>query len=268
MVFAAACGSIANKSPDASPGIDSHVSVDGPTTDAVTCAANPIGLEGRWRGEMNTNDDTMAHNGTAVGTNLGYAPGKHGFAFLLDGTTNVIAVDDGDALWPAASFSLEAWVKTTSHGNVISKYQCGGYCPANDSQAYYGLSVGGTGAVSFDIRTDASPTIIEATDTLHNVADGNWHHLVGVRDVTAMTAIVYVDGALAVSTNLPTDELGVLSNLDGETDPVVIGGSAIAGAGGYNGFFAGAIDEVSYYTSALSATQVAAIYNAPQGECQ
>jgi hypothetical protein len=257
------CGSVAGHHPDA--GIDAapgDASIDGPP-----CAANPAGLAGRWRGEMNPSDDTAAHNGTPIGNNLGYAPGQHGLAFLLDGATNVVSISDGDALWPAASFSVEAWVKTFASGNVISKYQCGGKCPSAVSTAYWALSVAGTGAAAFNLRTDAAQTIASVTDTLHDVHEGQWHHLVGVRDVPAATMTLYVDGALAVSANLPPDQLGAMTNTDGETDPVVIGGSQTAGATTYEGFLKGAIDDVSYYTSALTATQVSAIYHAPDGEC-
>lgn len=257
-----ACGSVAGNHPDAAPdSAPSDASTDGPT-----CAANPPGLAGRWRGEMNTTDDTAAHNGTPIGNNLGYAPGQHGLAFLLDGSTNVVSINDADTLWPAASFSLEAWVKTTSSGNVLSKYQCGGKCPSS-SNAYWALSVSAAGAASFSLRTDAAQTIASVTDTLHNVHDGQWHHLVGVRDLPAATMTLYVDGALAVSANLPADQLGAMTNTDGETDPVVIGGSQTAGALSYESFLKGAIDEVSYYASALTATQASAIYRAPDGEC-
>jgi 2-methylisocitrate lyase-like PEP mutase family enzyme len=40
-----------------------------------------------------------------------------------------------------------------------------------------------------------------------------------------------------------------------------------AGATTYTGFFAGAIDDVAFYASALTGAQVAAIYAAPDGEC-
>jgi hypothetical protein len=216
---------------------------------------------------MNASDDTGLHGGTPIGANFGYAPGEHGLAFLLDGSMNVVSIDDGDALWPDGSFSLEAWVKTITSGNAMSKYQCGKSCPSNVSTAYWALSVGASGAAAFALRTDASQNVATVTDTLHDVHDGKWHHLVGVRDVPSATMTLYVDGALAVSSNLPADEQGPMTNTDGETDPVVIGGAQIAGAATFGGFFGGAVDEVSYYAAALTASEVAAIYRAPEGEC-
>lgn len=228
------------------------------------CASNPPGLGGRWRGEMNANDETEAHHGVPTSNRVGYAPGKHGMAFSLDGTS-AIAIDDRETLWPAASFSLEAWIRTTSGGAIITKYQCGGLCPSGQSRAYWALWVGKTGTAAFHSRTDALDQIATVTDTLHDVHDGQWHHIVGVRDVANRTMSSYVDGTLAVSSNLQPGELGAMSDLDHEVDRVVIGGEE--GAGGVGSFFTGAIDEVSYYASALTASQVAAIYAARDGEC-
>ncbi len=104
----------------------------------------PANLNARWRGDSNTNDDSgNAYNGTAVGNNLSYTQGKHGMAFLFDGTTNEVKVDDGDALWPAPSFSVEAWVKTptSAPAQLVMKYQCAGACPAYKAYAYYSLRI-------------------------------------------------------------------------------------------------------------------------------
>jgi hypothetical protein len=262
----AGCGSVADKKPDAA--VQRDAPVDTPSIDGRTCAANPTGLVARFRGEMNVTDDLGTTTATAHGATLGYAPGKHGYAFLLDGSTNVITVDDGDTLWPSGSFSIEAWIKTTAAGVVLEKYQCQSFCPAGQSNAFWGMSVDGSGHPSFSIRTDAmSGSATSVTDSLHDVHDGSFHHLVGVRDTSTGTATLYVDGALGVASNLTAVELGVMSNLDGETDPVLIGSEVTGGTNTYNAFFSGAIDEVSYYSAALTAQQVNDIYTAPLGEC-
>jgi hypothetical protein len=87
--------------------------------DASMCVPRPSTLVAEWRGEMNANDSLASHyNGTTVG-NVTYTAGKHGMAFLFDGSSAYVTIDDSDALWPAASFSLEAWVNTTHPGGTL-----------------------------------------------------------------------------------------------------------------------------------------------------
>lgn len=265
VVALAACGSVGDKAKQDAP--DRDTAVDTTTIDGRTCAANPTGLALRYRGEMNLTDDLGTTTATAHGATLGYAPGKHGFAFLLDGSTNVITVDDADALWPADSFSIEAWVKTTAAGVVLEKYQCQNFCPGN-SNAFWSMSIDGSGHPSFSLRTNAdSGSVTSVTDSLHDVHDGSFHHLVGVRDTNAGTGTLYVDGAVGVASNLTAVQLGPMTNTDGETDPVLIGSQVTGGTNNFGAFFNGAIDEVSYYSSALTAQQVMDIYTAPLGEC-
>jgi hypothetical protein len=235
--------------------------------DAFTCAANPAGLAGRWRAEMNTNDDLNASPGTQIG-GVVYSPGKHGFAFVLDGT-KLVSVADNDALWPAESFSLEAWFKTTgtTSAQIMQKYQCSNTCPAGQSTALWAIGLGATGTPYFDVRTDASQNIVTLGDTQHTLNDGAWHHFVAVRDIAAAQLIMYVDGALAATTAITGTDLGALTNADSEADPITIGAGTVGGTNNHQSFFTGSIDEISYYGVALTATDVARIYAAPEGEC-
>lgn len=268
-----ACGKVGSTKPsDAAMQGDSPRPIDSPMVDArmpdgPTCFATPVGLGGRWRAEMTTTDDTNNSTSSTIGT-LGYAPSIHGYAFSLDGATT-IAVNDGDALWPSASFTLEAWVKMSgaaATNTVLSKYQCGNACPAG-SNALYGMYITSGGHPDFELRTDASANILQVMDTTKNVADGNWHYIAGVRDVPGNAANLYVDGALAVTVTLPSDETGAMTNTDASLDPIYLGASVTGGTTTNNSFFTGALDDVAYYAIALSASQVAAIWAAPQGEC-
>lgn len=238
---------------------------------APTCAATPPGLKARYRAENDATDVTGTFNGTTVGANFGYTPGKYGAAFLFDGVDDTVTIDDGDLLWPSASFSLEAWVRTsaTAAGFIIAKYACGDQCPANVSLAYFGIYVTQGGHPGFDFRPD-SPTqdITSVVASTVNIADGNWHHVVGVRDSTAAAGKVYVDGALAATVSAAAEQFGPMTNADSNVDLVTIGSKATGGqANSYDTRFTGAIDEVAIYHSALSAAQIAAIYAAPDGKC-
>lgn len=268
MAISAACGSVSsdNKQDAAMGQLDAPPS-DAGATDALTCAPAAPNLNARWRADGNAMDDGgNAYHGATVGNSFSYAPGRHGMAFLLDGTTNFVRVNDNDALWPAASFSVAAWVKTSSSGELITKYQCAGSCPAS-SFAYYSLRVDPSGKPTFELRTDASGTSATITDSVHNIADGNWHHLVGTRDVPAMASVLYVDGAVVGMLPLAADKLGPMTNTDGETDFVTLGAGIVGGTQNPTTFLSGALDEVAFYKSALTAAQVMALYSAPQGEC-
>jgi len=273
VVLVAACGSVKATTPqDASAHDSNPIDAAGSGSagsDAATCVDTAaFGLGGRWRGEMNTTDDTGNSTGSTTGTSFSYVPGKHGDAFSFDGSTNAVEINDGDKLWPNASFTLELWVNTTSSGgDLMVKYQCALNCPANESQAFWALQLDGSGHADFALRTDAGANMIFTTDTLHDLRDAHWHHIVGVRDSTASSALLYVDGQLAASTALAMVDNGPMSNLDGEVDPITLGAGIFGGASTLQSFFGGAIDEVAYYSQALTASEIAAIYAAPDGEC-
>lgn len=263
------CGSVTGDPPDAktadSPG--------GGSDTAATCATVPPGLKARYRAENNANDATGMFNGTAMGANFSFTPGKYGSAFLLDGVDDVVAVSDGDQLWPSGALTLEAWMKSTrppaanTSAAIICKYACGDQCPQSGmSLAYFCMYLDAMGKIGFDFRPDASD--VTSTVTSPNVVtDGNWHHLVGVRDAAAMMQLLYIDGALAVSSNPAAVQFGPMTNLDSNEDLVGIGANVKAGLTTFEGFLTGAIDEAAIYHSALTASEISAIYAAPDGKC-
>jgi hypothetical protein len=258
----AACGHIANHEPDAST--DAHVDA---SVDAPSCVPSPTSVRARWRADGNTNDDTGAFAGTAVGT-IGFTPGKHGMAFAFDGVNNAITADPTDQLYPAGSFSVELWMKTprapAAEVGLIQKYDCGGAdaCGAPDWEVFLSQ----LGLVQFNIRVGGGPSSTVTAST-SEVTDDNWHHVVGVRDVTAKQQLLYIDGALAVSAPLGDNFIGAMTNADGVPDPLTIAASRASGTNALTMGYAGAIDEPAYYLSALSATEIAEIYAAPQGIC-
>jgi hypothetical protein len=79
---------------------------------------------------------------------------------------------------------------------------------------------------------------------------GRWYHLVGVRDAAANQLRLYVDGALAGTTT--------------QRCPEPATGNTVIGRAKFNGnqvdFWRGAIDQVHVYDRALSAAEVARLY--------
>lgn len=262
----AACGDVEDDVLDGAPQVDA-VTLDA-SADAALCLASPTGLAARWRGDQNTDDDSGLYAGLAAG-GLGYGPGRHGSAFLLDGIDDAVVADRDDALWPSGSFSIEAWINVpaavTRASWVVQKYECGGADACGPST--WSLFLDASGHVVFDLRVIAGGGLT-ATATLTTVTDGRWHHLVGVRDLEAAQLLLYVDGAVAATQPLPASFAGPLADDDGVPDPLTIGAGRSSGSDALGAHLAGAIDEVALFTTALDATQIAALYASEVGPCR
>jgi len=85
------------------------------------------------------------------------------------------------------------------------------------------------------------PDAIQLFSTI-TIADGLWHHIVGVRDASNKLILLYIDGVF----NAQTTDTTTLSCEN--TDPAIIG-TAI-------GAFTGFVDEFSIYNIALSAQEI------------
>lgn len=253
LVGVVACGGVSVR-PDANE-------IDAP--DAMTCITSPGNLGARWRAERNTSEETGAYDGVATG-GVTYTLGRHGDAFRFNGTDGVVTADPRDELYPSASFSVEAWVNTFSTNAVlVSKHDAGGTAT---SGSYWALEIGITG-VYFAFRVNGVPTGTRIA-LGPRVDDGNWHHIVGVRDVGLGQHALYVDGTLAVANTIGGGDLSPITNVDGDSDPLTLGAARTAGNNPNCCYLLGAIDEVAYYERALTAPQVAAIHAALDGICR
>src|SRR5262245_15128018 len=93
------------------------------------CAPPPSGLVAWYPGDGNANDIVGGNNGT-LQNGAAFAPGKVGQAFSLDGSGAIVTTDSPNLLPGTGSFTLDAWVRTTSTAAqmVMSKYECGDGC--------------------------------------------------------------------------------------------------------------------------------------------
>lgn len=189
------------------------------------------------------------HDGTYENTpTLGVTPLiTTGNAVTFNGSTQDVAIPGNAAFNPLGAISLEAWIKTgTAAVAVILAEQ-----------------TGSGGGDKFLLRLEATHTIgltlWDNGDNAHAYAgavvvnNNARHHVVGTYDGATMR--VYIDGAadgagLAIGMTLEsataTFQIGVRKNNIGTRS---------------NGF-AGTIDEVAIYPTALSAARVLAHYNA------
>ncbi len=182
-------------------------------------------------------------DGTYTSTALGTAGALAGSGdsdtaiTLTGGTGNAGAVPYDTWMNGLTAVTVEAWVNTTATSGtrfVVAR--------TGNTNYNYGLAVI-NGKAFMGLRTTS--TSLGATGTT-NVADGLWHHLVGTWDGTTLR--IYVDGVL--------DGTASLSG----TMTTAANGLQVGGRGA--NYFVGSIDEAAVYSSALSASRIAAHYGA------
>src|SRR5262249_3500065 len=138
----------------------------------------------------------------------------------------------------STTFSVEGWQKHTQSGG-------NGFMAAegstNSNTPYAGVWTDTSNKAAFTVRDNSNVSVTVAGTT--SVNDGNWHHIVGVRDGNKFS--IYVDGVLEGST---TTSVGTLT-----LNTTVVGALKRSSMGS---FFTGWLDEVAYYPTALSAENV------------
>ena len=146
------------------------------------------------------------------------------------------------------NFSVEAWVngygQATGAGIV-------GKGPGGGGEEFFLDCGAASSAFRFFIR-NAAGTAYNANGTV--VADGNWHHLVGVCDEANGQIYLYVDGQ-SNAVSAASGGIHASPNLY-----LTIGARQSGSGTDYNLQFNGSIGEVATYNYALSATQVLTHY--------
>lgn len=184
--------------------------------------------------------------GTGVTRGAAGAPAEDGnTASSFDGTANGTVVTPTAEPGPS-TFTVEAWVKTTSRsGGKIIGY---GNNPTGASSSYdRHVYMDNAGRLTFGIHSGAVRTV--TSPAAYN--DGRWHHVAASVGSDGMA--LYVDGApVARNTVGPAGQ----SSYDGHWK---VGGDSLAGwpSAPTSTHLAGDIDEVAIYPTALTGAQVA-----------
>ncbi len=167
--------------------------------------------------------------GTAIDTTnqvLGTA------ARSFDGTNKYLEVAHNNAFSfgaPGATYTLEAWIKTSANGAVLAKAR-----PTAAVNIEYVLSVS-SNVVSLFRWCEGCPNTGNTVTGTISVTDNNWHHIAFVNE-SASSHKIYVDGKLDV-TNTST-----WTFTDSNTQPLQIGKYHNYAYG--QTYFTGLIDEV------------------------
>jgi hypothetical protein len=195
-------------------------------------------------------DGHGANHGTYLnGPTLGVTGG-------ITGDSNTAAQFDGVndygtvARQISDDFSIEFWFKSTQGiGTGAQWWEGAGLVDAEvaGSAKDFGVSLRSDGRVVAGVGpTDTS--IVSPAGTAYN--NGNWHHVVFTRTRTSGAFQLYVDGIFASSATGSTASLTEAANINL--------GRIQAG----NNYFAGSLDEVATYSTALSQPAVTAHFNA------
>ena len=103
------------------------------------------------------------------------------------------------------------------------------------------------GTLYFGVDDDVTKSLAEVSATSY--FDGNWHHVVAVRDVENAKLLLYIDGELKASAN---DATGAI---DG-SEALVIGNVNV----NFDSPFIGSIDEFTLYNDALTELEIKSKY--------
>lgn len=173
------------------------------------------------------------------------------FSLALDGTNDFIAVGNDSSLAPA-NLTLSCWFKASGsivaynylisrNGNAYGAYHLRYTSIGNRFNYFLGLAPGGG---------DHKQAHFDSTVTLTD-----WHHVALTYDTRHIKG--YVDGIEDYSFTWPGVETYALSYAADST----YGTDTWIGKGKYSDPAQGVIDEVAVFSSALSASDITAIYN-------
>ncbi len=177
--------------------------------------------------------------------------GKVNGCLFFDGSDEVDIPDNYDDFdWGLNdSFSIELWMKSDADfsGNkvIISR---------DDGSIHWWIGGSGTGKAAFQLRdTNGNGQMITGASTIN---DGDWHHVVCVRDDSIEKNIIYVDGVHEV--NITHDYTAGFES----TTELNVGYISISHHYLYTGF----VDELAIYGRALSPVEISDHYNTGLGK--
>jgi len=168
---------------------------------------------------------------------LGGYDGKGAYNF--DGVDDLILIPDRAELnFSTNPFSVSLWVYADGYidqgsgwNTIFSK----GTLVAGSSNGFYGMFIANNN-LSYFIIDDASGAASQLARSSTSIADGNWHHLVGVRDEEG-NVLIYHNAVLQSTQGTFTGEASIADDLYIATD----------GIGGLSRFINATIDEFVLY---------------------
>jgi hypothetical protein len=234
------------------PALIASLGVYWQTAYSQNCDPPPPGLVAWWPGDGNTTDIVGGNNGF-LENGATYTSGQVGQGFCFNGNNQFVQIADSSSLEPV-SLTIECWINSSNYnyGAIVCK------------------PVGGGSADSYALWLQ--PPYINGKICNANVegpvvqqgfipVSGFFYHVAYTFDDNSQIQALYVNALLVASNSVGGVHIGY------DISPILIGADNDYGQIVLP--FTGAIDEVTVYNRALSATEIAAIYNAGiAGKCQ
>jgi len=157
---------------------------------------NTVAVYNLDEGSGNTIHDSSGYDNDGTISNPEWVSGRSGYALHFTQENQYIIIPHDESLNPRTSdFTVEAWIKGTDPWIEISKLMYGhGY-------SLVVVSVGSTAYIQFSIAGETGVAGPMYTFPLSDLNDGNWHHVVGVKEDD--TVKVYLDDVLRSSEYAP-----------------------------------------------------------------
>ena len=206
------------------------------------------GLTAQWDFDNNYQNTKDAQNPAVPSASLSFVEGKQNDALQLDGSATVDLGTTADVTLDHGTITL--WAKLESPlGTTNGRYVL---LANHDADSGFRLIIDDdtdpvqAGSIQLTTYTETTTTAL-TSGTIHWPNDATWHHLAVTK--ANQTASMYLDGVLIATTD-------TLDTPDPVTYPLNIG---TTGAGA-NYPWAGAIDQVKIYTTALTPYAILGTY--------
>ncbi len=175
-----------------------------------------------------------------------WVTGVLGTAARFDGVTSSGNTAFKPVLTPLDSFSLSLWFNTTASSSVYKVHSIARF--EATKMGAVGLSADSKGDITFIVQDDGG--LSNGIDAPKKLNDGNWHHVVGVRDVATKQLHLYIDGVKFQSK--PDKTTSVIN----DAKKLSLGMGASNSSSGFKDHFKGDLDDMRFYKRALSLAEV------------
>lgn len=210
--------------------------------------------------ESGTRVDVVGSNNFTDVNTVGFTTGKASNAasfVTLNSEEFTSATENLGYVLTSGSFTLSAWVKTSAtSGGIAGKWWVG-----FGAYAYYIVHIPAASKPNFDVLCNDVGDTVKSVTASNGPAinDNQWHLVVAWYDATNQLIGISVDNS---TPNTTPNTLGV--NQDTPADPLAlfrVGGIRPEGV-----TLDGSIDEVGMWSRALTADEIAELYNAGTGK--
>ena len=222
---------------------------------------------------MNAVDSVRAN--FPISNNVPSGPGIEGKGLLGNGTDYVKYTNANDWITTSGSFTIAFWEKR----NGIPKGNSAFFFAFGATSGYYWAGTSMLGLFDWGTNNDSCVLKIDVVDAnvhdnwfqwlgptaVHGVMDNNWHHMAFVYDATTSVMTLYVDGVANPNTQSWPGHGPVNIDNSQVTEFDIGGNGAIPNLGwGQNWETGNSLDQFRMYGTALSATDVKALYTNKQ----